>query len=72
MFVTPISNNSTSHIKYPQTSFLSARVATIKKAQLVDTSNGKTIGNALIYFAADADEITQELKIKPAKIYELE
>ena len=24
--------------------------------ELVDTSNGKTIGNALIYFAADSDE----------------
>ena len=35
MFITPISNNSTSHIKYPQTSFFGAKTATIKKAQLV-------------------------------------
>ena len=34
MFITPISNNSTSHIKYPQTSFFGAKTATIKKAQL--------------------------------------
>ena len=34
MLITPISNNNTSHIKYPQTSFLGAKTATIKKAQL--------------------------------------
>ena len=38
MFITPISNNSTSHIKYPQTNFLGAKTATIKKAHLVADS----------------------------------
>ena len=42
MLITPISNNSTSHIKYSQTSFLGAKTATIKKAQLVTDTFVKT------------------------------